>query len=177
MDKRLLLLGVLRSQQSHGYGLLEYLKNHTSGGAAIGKSNAYRLLNSMETDGYIVSRSERDGSRPEKNVFEVTETGEDLFRSLLLDALAEDATASLPGISVLNYLYELAPQDAARQLAKRRDKIAERYAAVVEMPEEVKKLHPALALDALQLEVELNWLNETIDSLEEKSTAVARAAG
>ena len=42
--KKLMLLGLLRSQKLHGYGLVEYLNNHATGGAAIGKSNAYRLL-------------------------------------------------------------------------------------------------------------------------------------
>jgi len=169
MDKRLLLLGVLRSQQAHGYGLLEYLKNHSSGGAAIGKSNAYRLLHSMEADGFIASRPERDGSRPEKNVFEVTQAGEQLFQESLLNALAEDATASQPGLSVLNYLFEVEPGAAAEQLGKRRDKVATRFEFVKNVPNEVRELHPALDLEVLQLEVELNWLNKTIAALQPRA--------
>ena len=76
MIKKFLLLGLLRSQKLHGYGLMEYLHSHETGGSAIGKSNAYRLLRVLESDGLIRSRTERDGNRPERHVYEVTDDGD-----------------------------------------------------------------------------------------------------
>ena len=65
MIKKILLLGLLRGQKLHGYGVVEYLGSHATGRAAIGKSNAYRLLRVLETEGLIRSRTERDGNRAE----------------------------------------------------------------------------------------------------------------
>ena len=166
--KRLLLLGLLRAQKLHGYGLVEYLNGHENGGAAIGKSNAYRLLRAMETDGLISSSTERDGNRPERHVYEVTDRGESLFRELLLQKLGEDVTADQPGIAVLNYLGTLEPALAAKQLQKRRDRVAARQANLIDMPEDVRLLHPALDLGLRQVQVELEWLDDQLLKLREQ---------
>jgi len=171
MIKKFLLLGLLRSQKLHGYGLVEYLNSHETSSAAIGKSNAYRLLRVLEADGLIRSHAERDGNRPERHVYEVTQKGEALFHELLLENLAEDATADQPGIAVLNYLDALEPAVAAKQLQKRRDRIAERHDELAGMSDDVRHLHPALDLSLLQVEVELKWLDAKLAELRRQIAA------
>ena len=171
MIKKLLLLGLLRSQKLHGYGLVEYLNSHETGGAAIGKSNAYRLLRVLETDGLIRSRTERDSNRPERHVYAVTDKGEALFHELLLENLAEDATVDQPGLAVLNYLDVLEPAVAAKQLQKRRDRVAARYTELAGMPDDVRRLHPALDLSLRHVEVELNWLDAKLAELRRQVAA------
>ena len=171
MLKKLLLLGLLRSQKLHGYGLLEYLNSHSAGGAAIGKSNAYRLLKVMEVEGLVTSRTERDGRRPERHVYEVTAKGESLFCEWLLEALAEDSTADLPGISVLNYLDSVAPDAAAEQLQVRRDRVAARRTELSELPEDIRELHPALDLTLRQTDVEVDWLDKKLAELRSADVA------
>jgi DNA-binding PadR family transcriptional regulator len=171
MIKKIMLLGLLRGQKLHGYGLVEYLNSHEAGGAAIGKSNAYRLLRVMEDDGLIRSRTEREGNRPERHVYEVTASGEALFQELLLENLAEDATADQPGIAVLNYLDALEPGTAAEQLQKRRDRIAERHKELADLPDDVRRLHPALDLSLLHVEVELRWLDAKLAELRSQAAA------
>ena len=171
MIKKLLLLGLLRGQKLHGYGLMEYLNSHESGGSAIGKSNAYRLLRVLEAHGLIRSWTERDGNRPERHVYEVTDAGEALFQQLLLESLAEDATADQPGIAVLNYLDTLEPAAAAEQLQKRRDCVAERHDGLANLPDDVLHLHPALDLNLRQAEVEIKWLDAKLAELREQAAA------
>lgn len=173
MTKRLLLLGLLRGQKLHGYGVLEYLNNHAAGGAAIGKSNAYRLLRAMEDEGLICSAAERDGNRPERHVYEVTAAGEAYFYEHLMRELARDATADQPGIAVLNYLAELEPAVAIRQLRQRREQVAARHAELINIPEEVLHLHPALDLGLQQVAVELEWLDEKLKQLQAQTRSVA----
>jgi DNA-binding PadR family transcriptional regulator len=171
VDKKLLLLGLLRGQKLHGYGVVDYLNSHETGGAAIGKSNAYRLLRVLEDDGLIRSRAERDGNRPERHVYEVTAKGETLFQALLLENLAEDVTADQPGIAVLNYLDALEPAAAAEQLQKRRDRVAVRHAELTNLSEEMRRLHPALDLSLRQVEVELEWLDVKLAELRRQAAA------
>ncbi|MCP4001244.1 MAG: PadR family transcriptional regulator [Gammaproteobacteria bacterium] len=171
--KKLLLLGLLRGQRLHGYGVLEYLNKHTVSGAAIGKSNAYRLLRVMEDEGLILSITERDGNRPERHVYEVTPAGEAFFQDCLLKELAQDATADQPGIAVLNYLDELDPAAAADQLQVRREKVALRYRELANIPEEVLHLHPALDLGLKQTLLELDWLDTKLHELRERAVEVA----
>jgi DNA-binding PadR family transcriptional regulator len=173
MIKKILLLGLLRGQKLHGYGVLEYLNNHSGGGAGIGKSNAYRLLRVMEDDGLIKSAVERAGNRPERHVYAVTPAGEAFFREHLLNALGKDATADQPGIAVLNYLDQLEPLAAAEQLQKRRDLVAARYNELVHAPAEVLHLHPALDLGLKQAALELDWLNGKLKDLAELAKSAA----
>ena len=171
MDKRLVLLGLLRGQKLHGYGLVEYLATHATGGAAIGRSNAYRLLGIMEGDGLVSGQAERDGNRPQRHVYKITKKGDRLFRKLLLDCLAEDATVDQPGIAVLNYLDAVEPAQAADQLQHRRDRVARRRDELAEMPADVIDLHPALDLTRRQLDVELAWLDEKLVELRRRAVA------
>lgn len=173
MIKKILLLGLLRGQELHGYGLVDYLNTHSTGGAAIGKSNAYRLLRAMQEEGLISSHTERDGKRPERHVYEITLKGEAFFQEHLLKELANDATADQPGIAVLNYLDVLEPAAAAAQLQERRDQVAVRHAELVNVPDEVRYLHPALDLGLRQVEVELNWLDAKLDQLRKRAMAAA----
>ena len=165
MIKKILLLGLLRGQELHGYGLVDYLNSHSTGGAAIGKSNAYRLLRAMEDEGLISSHTERDGKRPERHVYEITPKGEVFFQEQLLAELAKDATADQPGIAVLNYLNVADPAVAARQLQLRRDQVALRHTELANVPDDVRHLHPALDLGLRQVEVELGWLDAKLDEL------------
>jgi len=165
MIKKILLLGLLRGQELHGYGLVDYLNSHSTGGAAIGKSNAYRLLRAMEDEGLISSHTERDGKRPERHVYEITPKGEVFFQEQLLAELAKDATADQPGIAVLNYLDVADPAVAARQLQLRRDQVALRHTELANVPDDVRHLHPALDLGLRQVEVELGWLDAKLDEL------------
>ena len=169
MIKKLLLLGLLRGQKLHGYGVLDYLETHTAGGSAIGKSNAYRLLRVMENDGLIRSVTERDGKRPERHVYTVMPAGEAWFQEQLLVELALDATADQPGIAVLNYLDELDPAAAAAQLQLRRDRVATRHDQLRQVPQDVLHLHPALDLSLRQVALELDWLDAKLGELAERA--------
>lgn len=175
MTKKLLLLGLLRGQKLHGYGVLDYLDTHTTGGSAIGKSNAYRLLRVMENDGLIRSVTERDGNRPERHVYTVTAAGEAWFQEQLLAELALDATADQPGIAVLNYLDELDPTAAAAQLQLRRDRVAARHDELRNVPQKVLHLHPALDLGLRQVSLELDWLDAKLSELAERAQAQTAA--
>jgi DNA-binding PadR family transcriptional regulator len=170
MIKKILLLGLLRGHELHGYGLVDYMNTHSTGGAAIGKSNAYRLLRAMEDEGLIASHTDRDGKRPERHVYEITPKGEAYFQAQLLQELGNDATANQPGIAVLNYIDVLAPDAAADKLQLRRDRVAARHAELASVPEEVRYLHPALDLGLRQVEVELGWLDTKLTELRERAT-------
>ena len=170
INKKLLLLGLLRGQTLHGYGLVEYMSTHETGGAAIGKSNAYRLLKVLEADGLIRSTTERDGNRPERHVYEITPAGEKLFREQLLASLAEDVSADQPGIALLNYLHDVDPVRRPNNCKTARPD-RQRHAQLDEMPDDMRRLHPAMDLSLRHAEVELHWLDEKLDELRQHATA------
>jgi DNA-binding PadR family transcriptional regulator len=171
MLKKLLLLGLLRDQRMHGYGLMGYLKLHETSGSAIGKSNAYRLLRVMEDEGLIKSSAEKEGNRPERHVYEVTAKGDEYFLDNLRKTLATDTTSDQPGISVLEFVDSLAPVVAAEHLAMRRAHVATRHSVLAGLPDDVKAFLPALDLKLRITEVELEWLDAKLAELEAQLNA------
>lgn len=177
MIKRLTLLGLLRGHELHGYGLLEYLDNHSLGEAAIGKANAYRLLRAMEKDGLVRSAKDREGNRPERRVYRVTSAGERFFQDGILRELGEGMTSAAPGLVALNYIDQVEPQAACAQLTRRRDRVHQRQERLRQVPAEVLELHPALDLELRHVATELRWIDDTLERLSLQLATPRRQVG
>ena len=64
MERELLLLGLLRSQEMHGYELNEFIDSHLGATVHLKKPTAYRLLNGIVDEGWISYTEEQEGNRP-----------------------------------------------------------------------------------------------------------------
>ncbi|QVQ50134.1 PadR family transcriptional regulator [Spiractinospora alimapuensis] len=108
---RLLVLGVvLLLQPVHGYDVRrELLSWGADQWANVSPGSIYNALKTLENDRLIeVSGSDREGRRPERTTYRVTETGDGEFTKLLLENLWRSempnhpilvGTAFLPGLS------------------------------------------------------------------------------
>lgn len=54
MERKLLLLGILRQQEMHGYQLYEFIERDLAACTNLTKPTAYYLLNKMAEDNWIV---------------------------------------------------------------------------------------------------------------------------
>lgn len=75
-----LVLMLLRSEPKHGYVLMQDIERHTEGGWKPSHSAIYKLLNSLEEDGFISSWEERDGERA-RRVYKISDKGEMLIET------------------------------------------------------------------------------------------------
>ena len=66
MEKKLLILGLLLSHGMHGYQLNEMLEHNPGTPISLKKSNAYKLLDDMEKDGWVTHTLEKEGNRPQR---------------------------------------------------------------------------------------------------------------
>lgn len=66
MNRRLILLGVLRQQEMHGYQLLEFINNTLTTCTDIKKPTAYYLLKKMHEEGLISQETVQAGNRPDR---------------------------------------------------------------------------------------------------------------
>jgi DNA-binding PadR family transcriptional regulator len=73
-----LVLMLLKSSPRHGYMLMQDIEKHTEGGWKPSHSAIYKLLNSLEEEGFISSWEEKDGDRG-RRVYKISETGEKLI--------------------------------------------------------------------------------------------------
>ena len=121
-ERKLLLLGLLRQSEMHGYMLNAHLDSTTP--ISLKKPTAYNLLERMEKDGWVKHRDEPTGDRP-RRVFAVTETGERAFLGLLRQQLGEFTPAELPGLVSMSFLDALPTTEAINLLKQRRAAIKE----------------------------------------------------
>jgi len=127
-ERRLLLLGILRQSDMHGYLLHAHLA--VDAPISLKKPTAYNLLARMEEDGLIVRRTEATGDR-ERRIYSVTDKGEAEFLRLLKKTMGRFSVAEFPGLVCLNWIDAL-PPDEAISLLKERRRGLEKYIELIQ---------------------------------------------
>lgn len=148
MEKRLLLLGLLRHEEMHGYQLNEMLPQD-NGLALIpfSKANAYKLLKKMEMDGWVIHHKEQEGNRPPRRVYRITADGEEAFQKVLRNQVAAYPPSIFPHVVSLDFIRQLPADEAINLLQIRRNKILGLQKNINDVPKEIRKEH--LSLDYL----------------------------
>lgn len=169
-ERKLLLLGLLRKSDMHGY----LLNAHLDGSVPISlkKPTAYNLLDRMEQDGWIEHRDEPTGDRP-RRVFSVTQRGEHAFQDLLREQLKAFTPAELPAAVSLSF-FDVIPATEALELLQHRRRAARRYQESL-VPQEAEEAehhqhHNGSAQLAIEyarrfVELELRLLDEVLEHL------------
>ena len=165
MEKKLLLLGILRGHDMHGYQMNEILVQDAAIGMTLKKANAYKLLNKMAEDGWVSYREEREGNRPPRRVYAIAPAGEAAFQHLLRESLRAYASPQMPSIIAYNYLGELPVEEAVMLLQKRRELINERFQQLDGAPQEMVGTHLGMAYLHRFYVAELKWLDKVIEKL------------
>jgi DNA-binding PadR family transcriptional regulator len=174
MKVPLYILGfLLRYGPQHGYRLKQHIEEEASDFAVIRTSNLYYHLEGLKKNGYVDSTVEREGKRPDRQVFEITEAGETYFLELLKKA----SKAYFKGeylFDAILFFFEYLDKDA---ITRAIDDHIERCKQVVahiknhqrdvlsHIPEAFSK--PAQAIfnhHIYHYQTELKWLEETLMS-------------
>lgn len=120
-ERKLLLLGLLRQTDMHGYLLNEHLESGSP--VSLKKPTAYNLLDRMERDGWVEGRDESTGDRTRK-VYSVTARGEEVFFDMLREQLPRYAANESPAMVSLGFVDALPGDEALELLRRRRDAAA-----------------------------------------------------
>lgn len=166
MERGLLLLGLLRSHEMHGYQLNELIDRHLGSSIQLTKPTAYRLLGKMASDGWITCREEREGNRPPRRVYAITAAGEAQFQRLLRESLASYRPAELRSDISLAFLDLLPAEEALPLLGSRRAAIESRLQAVRASDRHHGSFQLVIDHQAHHLATELAWLEQVIARLE-----------
>ncbi len=173
-ERKLLLLGLLRQADMHGYMLNAHLGITTP--ISLKKPTAYNLLERMEQDGWVTHRDEPTGDRP-RRVYTVTEEGERSFLDLLQQQLGAFIPAEFPGLVSMSFLDAVSASKAIDLLMQRRAVIKEnRNAFTLEEDENGTpsdghhsgSTHLMIEYTRRFLDLEIQFLNEVIEELESK---------
>jgi len=89
MERKLLLLGLIRMQEMHGYQINELIDAHLGTSIQLKKPTAYKLLEAMMKDGWITDREEQEGNYPTRRVYSITPEGNAAFQRLLREKVSD----------------------------------------------------------------------------------------
>lgn len=165
MERRLLLLGLLKRKPMSGYRI-GYLLEHQMGKTVnLTVSTAYRILASMCAEGLIEGREERDGKRPPKTVYSITERGIEAFDSLLRSCLSNYGDVSYQNAVPLGFLDQLPLPDAILLLEERLTKIQKLKGFMSAHQSHHGAFSIVLEHHFHHLQTEADWLNNLIIKL------------
>jgi DNA-binding PadR family transcriptional regulator len=176
MERELLLLGLLRHEDMHGYRLVERIERDLSTCADVKKPTAYFLLAKLAKAGLIARSRSREGKRPPKWVYRLTAEGEAAFQRLLRENLEAHLPAKFAGDVGLAFLEALGVDEAAEHLLRRRSAIAEALEGFQAAPEHPGSLGLVLSHQRLHLASELSWVDSVLTWLRQSDPKLGRPA-
>ncbi|HEY8599996.1 MAG TPA: PadR family transcriptional regulator [Thermomicrobiales bacterium] len=173
---RLLILGALRFMQpAHGYSIRRELESwNAETWANIAYGSIYFALNKMEQDGLVaVSDTAREGNRPARTTYIITESGEIEFQRLLREFWWEYKPLTDPFMVAVSFMDQLPPGElvaALRHHVAAARLYAESLQAQITSPiqNDFKPRHvvemPRLMLS--RLDAEVRWTEDIIAKIE-----------
>ncbi|MGQ9815504.1 MAG: PadR family transcriptional regulator [Candidatus Roseilinea sp.] len=173
-ERELLLLGILRQQDMHGYQLHEFIDTNLAVCADLKKATAYFLLDKMAAKGWVTFEQAQEGNRPPRRVYRITPAGERAFHDMMRANLATYAPARFSGDVGLAFIDALKPAEAAQLLRRRRAAMAEALSALQSTPDHAGGAQLIIDHQRRHLAAELEWLDEVIARVEASSLRTRR---
>lgn len=174
-ERELLLLGILRQQDMHGYQLHEFIDTNLAACTDLKKATAYFLLDRMAAKGWVTFEQAQQGNRPPRRVYRITPAGEQAFHTMMRVNLATYAPTRFSGDIGLAFIDALKPAEAAQLLRQRRAAMAEVLSALQSTPDHAGGAQLIIDHQRRHLAAELEWLDEVIARVEASSSRTRRA--
>ena len=166
VNHRLLVLGLLRMQDMHGYQIAEVIETHFGDSVHIKKPTMYDTLKKLAAEGLVDSQEEQEGNRPPRTVYSITEAGDQEFMRLLKESVTEYTPPHAFGDVGLMFMDVLSASEAVQLLSERRDAMKHSMEGHSEVDPHDGAM--ALAADRLayHLRAEIEWLDDALARLE-----------
>ncbi|MFC2021804.1 PadR family transcriptional regulator [Chloroflexota bacterium] len=166
MLQQLILLGILLGGKTHGYRLNEYVTHAMILYTDIKKSKVYYTLGKLEKDGYVEQETEREGKRPERRVYQITEQGSTYFLQLLRNNLGGFARTYFNDDIGIAFMDRLPKSEVRELLKKKREMTHSTLQQFREVPDHGGNWRYLIAHDVAHLETDLTWIDGMLNDLE-----------
>lgn len=171
IENELILLGLLKESPKHGYEIKRRIEEILFLFAGVDQKSIYYPLRILEKKGLVIKRASKQGKRPQRFVYELTDQGHLYFEELLSKSYLD---FKRPQFSLDLSLYFLPFTDPA--IAKRRlrgrifilNKIAKGLKQMItkyQRKESLPSLSRILEHNLKMLEAEENFLKDLIKTL------------
>lgn len=118
-NPQMIVLGLLSIGLRYGFEMEKFAQEtELRRWAAIGASTIYKTLKDLEREGAINAKKEKGGPGPARLSYKLTASGRRRFRSLVMEAMASDASVYSDRIAGLVFLPAAPRADALASLEK-----------------------------------------------------------
>jgi DNA-binding PadR family transcriptional regulator len=126
---------MLAQEPLHGYEIVEKLgQPHYAPSRAVRKTAVYYALGRLHSNGLVTRHTERNGNRPERAVYTITDPGRESLYAALKATLADPPTQADFDAALL-FADNLEPEETAACIDQRRASLKEKQAALEEAME------------------------------------------
>ena len=121
----LTVLCLLRERPRHPYEMQRLIRQRRNDTFLdLKRGSLYHAIARLQRGGLIEAvETQREGRRPERTVYKLTEAGEREVLGWLRDLLAKPGQVSTPFFAALSFLAHLRPEDVLAQLGARADRL------------------------------------------------------
>ncbi|MDD2752722.1 MAG: PadR family transcriptional regulator [Candidatus Omnitrophica bacterium] len=119
IEQELLLLGLLKESPKHGYEVKKKIKEILSIFAGVDLKSIYYPLKILEKKGLLVKRTNKQGRRPQRYIYELTPKGEARFKEMLTHSFLNFKRPQFSLDLSLYFLHYLDSDIAKRRLRAR----------------------------------------------------------
>lgn len=175
-ERVLLLLGLLTSQDRHGYEINDFIENQLHCVTHLKKATAYLLLDRLEQHDLIHSRIEQQSLKPNRKVFTLTGRGHAHFLTLLSTQLRQEEPLIVPGNIPVMFHEHLPPEDQQIALQERLEKLEQRLISYEFLLSRVSlTTGVGLAMQRIQVltQADLDWTRQLLERLAPPSPEAA----
>jgi DNA-binding PadR family transcriptional regulator len=164
----LAILGLLKERSMHGYQLSKRLEDTLGGFWRVSYGSLYPTLRRLERDGAVEPVFSKEDVRRRKNVYRITEKGEDLFDELLQEAGQESWEDNRFRVRLAFFKY-LKPETRIRLLERRRAYLEERLSTISTSLKNARERVDNYTLSLMRhgqdaTEHDIEWLDDLIQA-------------
>ena len=170
MKAQFYILGLLmRYGPQHGYRLKQTVEEEISDFAQIKLPTIYYHLDKLKENGYVSATSDKDGNRPEKTVFSITEDGEKYFYILLKKMQVEELNLDLPLDGAIFFRERIEKNEFSTAIKNAKLTIESKLEKLIAHRDSTLRIIPDIGKSGAQaifnhhiyhLQAELEWLKE-----------------
>ena len=165
MERQLLLLGLLLDTNMHGYQLNEHIEHTLGFYTNLKKPTMYYTLEKLEKQGYIRQDIEREGNRPERRVYRLTDEGRSHFFNLLRQHLQDFSRTYFTDDIAIAFVDQLPKDEAHALLTEKRAKTQAMLDELHSHPQHGGSFDFVLSHNLTHLQAEVRWLDDVLDNL------------
>ena len=174
MSTRLVILGLLREQPLYGYEIKHIIEEHMGDWTSIAFGSIYFALRKLAEEGFIEKiATEKEGSRPSRSVYQITEAGQEEFLCLLREVWREVEPQYFTFDIGLSFIETLPIEEVKGHLRKRVKQLEHTIQYLeTHRAEQLANPHvPRLAAVVFDhhrahLQAELDWTRGLLDKVE-----------